>query len=204
VVATVPAIKEAQVVEAADALVAGGVVCLQVPADEPGALDTIAYLAGRLVAQEVVVGACGVPDVAAAQAAIAAGADFIASPAFDERLVRYCIYHDVCVLAGARTLDEARRADRAGADAVRALASGPGAVEQVMEMLHALAPLRLVPAGDGVLDAAEQYSRAGALAVDVGRALTGAAVLHDLATDVERARAAVAAVERGRAARRAS
>lgn len=153
----------------AEALRAAGLGILEITLDSPGALDSIADLnnVDRLV------GAGTVTTADAAIDAIGAGAGFIVSPHFDDRIVATAAGRGVPVVAGALTPTEIVAAWEAGASAVKlfpASLGGPGYIESVR---GPLAGIPLIPTGGIRVDNARNYLEAGALAVGLGGWLTG-------------------------------
>jgi 2-keto-3-deoxy-6-phosphogluconate aldolase len=67
----------------AEALLSGGITCLEVTCDSPGALEMIRAIADEL-GERALVGAGTVLDRATAQAAVDAGAQFIVSPTWTQ------------------------------------------------------------------------------------------------------------------------
>ena len=99
-----------------DALVAGGIPIAEVTFRTEAASDAI--LAMRAEASEILVGAGTVTSVALAEAA-AAGARFIACPAWDEGVVDYCLSSGTPVIPGVSGARRRRAGPRQGLDAIR-------------------------------------------------------------------------------------
>ncbi|MEM0961705.1 MAG: bifunctional 4-hydroxy-2-oxoglutarate aldolase/2-dehydro-3-deoxy-phosphogluconate aldolase [Bacteroidota bacterium] len=157
-------------VEIAQALRVGGIMCFEVTMTVPGAIDGI-----RAVTQEmrgsVLVGAGSVTDAETARAAIDAGARYVVSPVFKREVVAAAHEADAAVMPGCFTPTEILAAHEAGADMVKVFpagALGPGFIKSV---LAPLPQLRLMPTGGVSLDNATEWLRAGAVAVGAGSAL---------------------------------
>src|SRR5437763_8270 len=90
--------------EAAEAAARGGIRALEVTmnSEEPEAL--IAAMAERL--PDVAIGAGTVMSLEMVQRALAAGAQFIVSPHFDEEIVGHCAGNNIPVFPGAMTPTE--------------------------------------------------------------------------------------------------
>ena len=86
----------------AAALAAGGLGVIEVTMDSPGAVESIADLAGG----ELLVGAGTVRSEAEAVAALDAGAQFVVSPHLDNRIVTVAVEAGVPVIPGAFTPTE--------------------------------------------------------------------------------------------------
>jgi|DewCreStandDraft_1066081.scaffolds.fasta_scaffold00173_50 2-dehydro-3-deoxyphosphogluconate aldolase/(4S)-4-hydroxy-2-oxoglutarate aldolase len=204
VVAIMRKTESALAIEAAEALVAGGIDLIEVTMNTPGALEMIRDLVRHFPQERALIGAGTVLDVAAAQAAIEAGAEFIVCPHLDEKIVAYAGHHDVMVVPGTLTPTEIVRAMAAGADAIKVFPAGPLGPSYIRDLLGPLDGARLVPTGGITPDNAEVYIQAGAFALGAGSALVdaGTVAARDFDTLTMRARRFVEAVQRGRAARR--
>ena len=182
----------------AAACVEGGIQALEVTFTVPNATAAIAELTKRYAPAEVVVGAGTVLDAETARAAILAGARFIVSPASDAATARLCRRYQVPYLPGAGTATEIIRALEDGADIVKVFPGevlGPAFVKAVRGPLPQ-APL--MPTGGVSVETAEQWIRAGCVALGVGSELTKNAA--DNKTISERARQLLAAIRKAREA----
>jgi len=180
--------------DAAAALVDGGVNVLEVTLTTPFALESIAELTAEI--PQCVVGAGTVLDADAARDAIAAGARFVVSPVFDAGVVALCRDNDVLCMPGAFTPTEMIQAWRAGASLIKVFPSSQMGPAYFRDVLAPMPFLRLVPSGGVSLANAADWIRAGAAAVSVGTSLINASSVRDgnaaaLSTD---ARALVTAV----------
>ncbi len=163
----------AAAVQTADALLAGGVRCLEVTCDTPGALDMIAAIRAA-VGDRALVGAGTVLDVATANAALAAGAGFLVSPHTDTQLVQRFADQGVACIPGAFTATEVLSAWRAGAVIVKlfpAASAGPGYLKDLRGPFR---DIPLLPTGGITLDNAATFLLAGAWGVGIGSALVDA------------------------------
>ena len=128
VIAIMRAKSSDQLLQAAEAVYAGGVRVIEVTMTTPGALSVIE----RAVAQfgkDVLFGAGTVLDAESARAAILAGAAFVVSPGFDAGAVALCRRYSVPAFPGAYTPTEIITAWQAGAAMVKifpASVGGPG------------------------------------------------------------------------------
>jgi len=201
VIAVVRAPEAVRLRAVARALAAGGVGAVEITLTTPGAIATIADLAGDEGLPGCLVGAGTVLDEVAARAVIDAGARFVVSPTLDHAVIRVCRERDVPCMPGAFTPTEILDAWRAGASLVKvfpAAAVGPGFIRDVLAPLPFL---RLVPSGGVTLENAGDWIRAGAAAVSVGGALLRAALLgHESPAELTaRARLLVTQVRAARA-----
>jgi 2-dehydro-3-deoxyphosphogluconate aldolase/(4S)-4-hydroxy-2-oxoglutarate aldolase len=177
VIAVVRARNARQVPALAEALVAGGVIAVEVTMTTPNALDAIRATAATL-------GPCGlvgvgtVLDAATAAAAIAAGAQFVVSPICRTDLIAVAHAAGKPVMLGAYTPTEAQQAHEAGADFVKLFpADGLGA-GYVKALRAPLPHLRLVPTGGVDLETIPALVQAGCVAVGAGSSLVSAKILE--------------------------
>jgi 2-dehydro-3-deoxyphosphogluconate aldolase/(4S)-4-hydroxy-2-oxoglutarate aldolase len=158
---------EAQAMALAVAIAEGGVTCLEVTMTVPGAVRMIARLAKER--PEILLGAGTVLNVETAKACLDAGAQFIVSPAFDEKTVAYCRKAEVAVLPGALTPTEIIRAWDAGADVVKIFpASAMGGAKYLKSLKAPLPHIEMIPTGGVSLATASDFLDAGAFALGVG------------------------------------
>jgi len=132
--------------EIAEALLAGGVLAIEVTMTTPNAIEGIAAFNKR-VGEKAVLGVGTVLDSATATKAVEAGAQFVVSPAFDPEIVATTLKLGKISIPGAFTPGEILRATNAGADVVKVFPStalGPGYFKDI---LAPLPKLRLTPTG---------------------------------------------------------
>jgi len=158
---------EAQAMALAHAIADGGVTCLEVTMTVPGALDVMVRLERER--PDILMGAGTVLDAETAEACIGAGAQFIVSPAFDEKTVSYCRKHEIAVLPGALTPTEVLLAWNAGADVVKIFpASAMGGAKYLRSLKAPLPDIEMIPTGGVSLATAREFLEAGAFALGVG------------------------------------
>ena len=183
-------------VEIADTLARGGLTILEYTMSGEGALDCVAQVHAELGAR-VSVGAGTVLDAAAAEAAIAAGAQFIVTPAVVPDVIDVGNRRGVPVVCGALTPTEVLAAVRAGADLVKLFPARLGGPGYVRDLLGPFPKLQLVATGGVSAENARAYLEAGAVAVAVGGNLVSErAVQEGCWAEIEaNARACVDAIE---------
>jgi len=158
---------EEQALALAGAIADGGVTCLEVTMTVPGAVRVIARLAKER--PEILLGAGTVLDAETARACVAAGAQFVVSPAFNRATVEFCNKADVAVLPGALTPTEILTAWEAGADVVKVFpASAMGGAKYLKSLKAPLPQIELIPTGGVSLETAREFLEAGAYALGVG------------------------------------
>ncbi|MBI5670506.1 MAG: bifunctional 4-hydroxy-2-oxoglutarate aldolase/2-dehydro-3-deoxy-phosphogluconate aldolase [Chloroflexi bacterium] len=201
VVAIIRASRSEHLLDAAEALRAGGVLAVEVTLTTPGALQTIEQ-AVRKFGSEVVIGAGTVLDPESARAAIQAGAQFIVCPTLNLNTIQLCKRYSVPVLPGAYTPTEVLTAWEAGADMVKLFPADIGGPAYLKAIKAPLPQVSLTPTGGVDVNNAGDFIRAGADALGVGSALVNNSLLEarDFAAITERARRfreAVAAARQG-------
>ncbi|HIE04376.1 MAG TPA: bifunctional 4-hydroxy-2-oxoglutarate aldolase/2-dehydro-3-deoxy-phosphogluconate aldolase [Candidatus Latescibacteria bacterium] len=150
-----------------DALLEGGIKCLEVTMTVPDAVRVISEVRGRLP-EGMLLGAGTVLDSQTARAAMLAGAEFIVSPVTDYETIRLCNRYDKAVIPGALTPTEVVRAWEAGADMVKVFPASLGGPAYIRALKAPLPQISLVPTGGVSLENAGEYIRAGAEVLAVG------------------------------------
>jgi 2-dehydro-3-deoxyphosphogluconate aldolase / (4S)-4-hydroxy-2-oxoglutarate aldolase len=153
-----------------EALVEGGVHCLEITLTVPDALKAI-YEARERFGAKVVLGAGTVINAQMCRDAISAGAEFIVSPIMRPEIAQAGHAAGRPVMLGAYTPTEAQAAHEAGADFVKIFPAdrlGPGYIKAV---LGPLPHLRIVPTGGVDLETVPEFIKAGCAALGVGSSL---------------------------------
>lgn len=159
--------------ELAAALVAGGVRVLEFTRTGAGVLPAIAVVRASL-GDAVCVGVGSVLAPGEAADAIAAGAQFVVTPAVRPAVIERCRALGVAVMAGGLTPTELLAAHEAGADLVKLFPARQGGPAYLRDVLGPLPHLPLVPTGGVEADNAPAYLAAGARAVGIGGRLVDA------------------------------
>jgi 2-dehydro-3-deoxyphosphogluconate aldolase/(4S)-4-hydroxy-2-oxoglutarate aldolase len=185
-----------QALAVAEALLEGGISALEFTLTGSGALEAIAGARGALGdTAQIGVGTVLTPE--AAEAAIAAGAQFVVTPAVRPAVVAACRSRGVPCLCGAHTPTEVLAAHEAGAHMIKIFPARAFGPQYLRDLLAPLPGLRLVPTGGIDASNARAYLDAGAVAVGIGGKLVAkeAVASGDWARITEQARACVAAVK---------
>jgi 2-dehydro-3-deoxyphosphogluconate aldolase / (4S)-4-hydroxy-2-oxoglutarate aldolase len=159
-----------QIVDVAEALLAGGVEAIEVTFTVPRAHRVLEQVADRL-GDKIILGAGTVLDPETARTAILAGAQFIVSPTVNLQVIQLARRYSRLVMPGALTPTEILTAWEAGADIVKVFPSdltGPGYLKAVRGPLP---QVRLMPTGGVNLQTALDFLKAGACALGVGGTL---------------------------------
>src|ERR1700733_9486908 len=164
-----------------------GMGFIEVSLTTAGALDVIRRARAAL-GPDAWLGAGTVVPAADAEAAAAAGASFIVTPALGPG-VDAAVARGLPVVAGALTPTEVVSAEAAGAAAVKLFPASSGGVRYLRALRDPFPATPFVPVGGVDEDAAREYLAAGAIAIGVGSPLLGdAAAGGPLSALRERAR----------------
>lgn len=158
----------ARALKIAQAIEAGGITALEVTMTVPGAIDVIRTLAEQ-AGDRILIGAGSVLDPETARLCMLAGAQFVVSPTLKVATIEMCHRYGVAVMPGAITPTEVLTAWEAGADIVKVFpCSAMGGASYLKAIKAPMPQLRLIPTGGVSLATAEEFLRAGALALGVG------------------------------------
>jgi len=153
-----------------EALLQGGVSCIEVTLTSADPIGMIGKLADAFQGRALI-GVGSVTDAAQATKAVAAGADYVVSPVMRPALVEAAHRLDRAAVIGAMTPTEILGAHEAGADIVKVFPAtklGPGYFRDV---LAPLPYLKLAPTGGVDLGNVREFMEAGAVCVGVGSSL---------------------------------
>jgi 2-dehydro-3-deoxyphosphogluconate aldolase/(4S)-4-hydroxy-2-oxoglutarate aldolase len=145
-----------------------GVRFVEITFSVPGALEVIQALAKRPALH---VGAGTVLSPKHAQAAIAAGAQFVVAPSLELDLVPICHEAGIACFPGAATATEIITAARAGADLVKIFpADCVGGAYFIRQMAGPFPEIRFMVSGGVSLDNVKDYVQAGVTGICLGSA----------------------------------
>lgn len=157
-------------VEACRSLYLGGVRCVEIALNTPGALAAIARVRSDLPAG-CVIGAGTVTDVATAQQALSAGAQFVVTPIVDVPTIEFLKSRATPAVVGAFTPTEMFTAFKSGASLIKWFPATRLTPADLREILAALPELRICPMGGVTIESARDWFANGAAAVGVGSGL---------------------------------
>jgi len=153
---------------AVEAIKAGGLSVLEITMTVPGAVGIIEQVAKRY-GDEVLVGAGTVLNAETARDCLAAGAQFIVSPALNLETIAFCREAGCAIMPGALTPTEVVTAWLAGADMVKVFPCGAmGGASYIKSLKAPLPQIELVPTGGVSLTTAASFIQAGSAAIGVG------------------------------------
>ena len=189
-----------QAIQAAEAVVRGGIPIVEITMTVSGAMEVIGELA-RTMEGAVLIGAGTVFDPDTARRCVDAGAEFLVTPGFDLPTVLAAKQMGKFVMAGALTPTEVITAWNAGADMIKIFPCGNVGGPKYIKALKAPLPqVPMVPTGGVNLSTAAEFIKAGAEALGVGGELISASALEagDTHRIAEAARQFVAVVREAR------
>jgi 2-dehydro-3-deoxyphosphogluconate aldolase / (4S)-4-hydroxy-2-oxoglutarate aldolase len=178
VIAVVRTQKAEQVLPLTEALIAGGVIAIEITMTTPNAIEVI-RVASQKIGTRGLIGVGTVLDAKTCRAAIEAGAEFVVSPIMRPEIVVAARAAGKPVMLGAYTPTEAQLAHEAGADFIKIFPAdklGPGYIKAICAPLP---HLRIVPTGGVDLHNAAEFLQAGCVALGVGSSLVSAQFLRD-------------------------
>lgn len=167
-------------VDAAGALLAGGVATMEVTMTTPNALEVISEISDRF-GDEVLIGVGSVIDAPTVYAAVSAGAEFIVTPTTKTEVIAAANRVEKPIASGAYTPTECLFAHESGADFVKLFPAEFHGPAYVKSILAPLPQLRIVPTGGVTPETVGAFLAAGSVALGVGSALVSKDVLRDRA-----------------------
>ena len=199
VVAIMRAKNSDQLLDAARAVLAGGVKAIEVTMTTPGALDVIRQAVSKF-GSEVLFGVGSVLDPETARSAMLAGAQFVVCPTLNIKTIEICNRYSVPVMPGAYTPTELLTAWEAGATIVKVFPASAGGPAYIKAVKAPLPHIRLAAVGGVDLNNTADFIRAGVDIVGVGGELVSQKLLDakDFTAITERARGFIGQVEKGR------
>lgn len=157
------------VINKVKALLDGGLDIMEVNVETPNIFNAI-----KAVSNDAIICAGGIITSIQAQAAIDSGAKIISSPIFQSNLLKISKDKRLPFIAGTSTANEAYNAWKSRIPVVKIYPiTAMGGVEYIENLLRPMPFLNVIPQGNVQLDEVKSYIEAGAIAVGVGRHLTG-------------------------------
>ncbi|HEY3899919.1 MAG TPA: bifunctional 4-hydroxy-2-oxoglutarate aldolase/2-dehydro-3-deoxy-phosphogluconate aldolase [Chthoniobacter sp.] len=199
VIAIIRADSSEQIVEAAGALLEGGITSMEVTMTTPDALAVITAVA-RKFGDRILIGVGTVTDPVTARAAGAAGAEFIVTPVTKPEVIAVANQLEKPIASGAFTPTECLLAHESGADFVKLFPADLGGPAYIKTLLAPLPMLRIVPTGGVTPETAAAFLQAGSVALGAGSSLVSKEILQnrDWPTLTKRAKAFIQAVQAAR------
>ena len=177
IIAVVRAQSAQQVVPLSEALLAGGVIAIEITLTAPKAFRAISDARAKF-SERALIGVGTVLDAKACQQALEAGAEFVVTPVCRPEFIPLVHAAGRPIMLGAFSPTEAQTAHEAGADFIKIFPAdtlGP----DFMKALRAPLPhLRIVPTGGVELHNVRDFLQAGCVALGVGSALVSGKILQ--------------------------
>lgn len=169
VVAVVREDSQKRAIEAARAVIKGGIKGIEVTFSVPQADQVIAQLKDLYQNDSsVAIGAGTVLDAVTARLAILAGADFVVSPCFDQATAERCNFYQVPYMPGCMTITEMQQAMKSGADIVKLFPANNFTPQMIKAAKAPLPHVNIMPTGGVNLENIAAWKQAGAIVVGVG------------------------------------
>ena len=133
-------------VPTANALLAGGINVMEITLRTTAALDSIRSVAAQC--PDMIVGVGTVLSLDQAKEAVEAGAKFIVSPGFDNKIVKWCIKNDINVTPGCVTPTEIMMARKLGLRVVKFFpANVYGGLKAITNLAAPFTDMQFLPTG---------------------------------------------------------
>ena len=150
-----------------EALVAGGVLGIEITFSTPDAAEVVRRLDVQF-GEQIVLGMGTLRQPEHAVLAREAGACFVVSPMIDDALAQAMVETGLAVMIGALTPTEIVRARRLGSDIVKVFPGSVGGPSYFKALRGPLPDIPLMPTGGVSRDNLAQWFAAGAVAVGAG------------------------------------
>lgn len=178
IIAVVRAQKEEQVLPLSEALLAGGVIAVEITMTTPNAIAAIRS-ASQQLGDHALIGVGTVLEAKTCRAAIEAGAQFVVTPVFRPEFVAIAQAAQRPLMLGAYTPTEAQLAHEAGADFIKIFPADSLGPKYIKALRAPLPHLRIVPTGGVEASNVGDFLKAGCVAVGAGSSLVPAKCLRD-------------------------
>jgi len=190
IVAILRGIERKKILKATKALLDGGIKCIEVTFNTPGA-EKMIHDIKKEFGSNVLVGAGTVTDEETAEIAHKAGAEFILSPSLHKEVIHYCKENQIISIPGAYTPTEIVMADKWGADIVKFFPAGAVDPKFIKLLSGPLDNIDLMAVGGIDLENVEDYIKNGCIGVGVGGSLVNKKHIeneeYDLTMDLAKA-----------------
>ena len=170
VIAVIRLNESRKILKIVEALMKGGIKCLEITYTVPDALKIIKEISEN-IGQDFKVGAGTVLNSEIARAAIYAGAEFIVAPNTNYKVINVCKKYDKVIIPGAFTPTEIFNAWEKGADIVKVFPARYFGPKYFVDIKGPYPQINLMPTGGVSIENAADFIRSGAYAVSIGRDL---------------------------------
>ena len=171
IVAIIRVKNEEQAERGLDALLNGGLSCVELTLTTPYAHSIIEKLSKRYEGTELALGAGSVLDAESARIAILSGAKYLVTPTFSADVVRLANRYGVPVFSGVATATEALAALESGVDVVKLFPATSYPFSIIKDLKAPMPNLEVMPVGGVNLSNIGEWIKAGAFGCGVGGSL---------------------------------
>jgi 2-dehydro-3-deoxyphosphogluconate aldolase / (4S)-4-hydroxy-2-oxoglutarate aldolase len=167
IIAIARGVRGDQIINLAEAILAGGIKMLEVTCNTDGVFEMIKMLREKM-ADRMCIGAGTVITTQLCEEAIHTGAEFMIAPDTNTEVIDYCVKHDIAILPGAATATEILAAKRHGAKMVKIFPASALGVNYIKALRGPIDDMDFV-AVDGVhLENMAEFFAVGCVAIAVG------------------------------------
>ena len=178
VIAVVRAKRQEQVLPLAEALIAGGIIAVEITMTTPNAIAAIREASAKF-GDRALIGVGTILKPYDCQAALDAGAQFVVCPICRTELIPLAHTANKPIMLGSYTPTEAQIAHEAGADFIKIFPADPLGPDYIKALRAPLPHLRIVPTGGVDLETIGAFFKAGCVAVGAGSSLISKQILED-------------------------
>ena len=154
-------------VKMVEALVAGGVLGIEITYSTPNAPEVVQTLAEKF-SDQIVLGMGTLTEIEHAEQAVKAGAGFLVSPHCEKELAAAMVATGLPVMMGALTPTEVLHAFRSGSDVVKVFPGSLGGPDYLKALRGPFPNIPMMPTGGVSLENIGAWFAAGAFAVGAG------------------------------------
>jgi 2-dehydro-3-deoxyphosphogluconate aldolase/(4S)-4-hydroxy-2-oxoglutarate aldolase len=177
IIAIIRARSAAQVIPISEALLAGGVVAIEITMSTPDAIGAIRD-ASREFGERALIGVGTILKPFDCQQALDAGAQFVVSPICRTELIPLTHTAQKPIMLGSYTPTEAQIAHEAGSDFIKIFPADGLGVKYIKALRAPLPHLKIVPTGGVDLNTIADFFKAGCPAVGAGSSLVSKEILE--------------------------
>lgn len=171
-------IPSAQVGEAVNALISGGIQCIEITADSEGVFNTIEELARRF-SDKLCIGAGTILDSVSCKLAILSGAQYIVTPIVNIDVIEMANRYGKPCIAGAMTPTEIVTAYQHGAEIIKVFPAASLGASYFKEIASPLCHIPLMATGGINLENIDTFVKAGVTLFGVGSSLVEKEALNE-------------------------
>lgn len=183
IIAIVRGVPSSKIVDLVNAMVAGGIKCVEITFDQTSPekiQDTLLSLKKiKRECPEAYVGAGTVLTTEQVRLAIDAGAEYIISPNVDESVIQETKRLGKISIPGAMTATEVAFAHKCGADIVKMFPAGIFGPDYIKAIKAPLKHIPITAVGGVTIENCKEFIKAGAVGVAVGGNLVDLALVNE-------------------------